>query len=100
MEREPKGSRKIIRRGPAVSKPHRSAGEPVKPAIVGLHDGANGHLIACAGALHQFGVRAPDGSDLRYLGVAHDDFALSNNMLLLIGWMRQRQIGPRHQLAD
>src|SRR5882757_2626223 len=44
--------------------------------------------------------RGPDGSDLRYLGVAHDDFALSNNMLLLMGWMRQRQIGSRHPLAD
>jgi hypothetical protein len=77
-----------------------SAGEPVKPAIVGLHDDANGRLIARAGALHQFGVRGSDGSDLQYLGVAHDDFALSNNMLLLIGWMRQRQIGSRRSLAD
>jgi len=77
-----------------------SAGEPVKPAIVGLHDDANGRLVARAGALHQFGVGGPDGSYLRYIGVAHHDFALSYNMLLLMGWMRQRQIGSRHPLAD
>jgi hypothetical protein len=31
--------------------------------------------------------------------VAHDDLALSNNMLLLMDWMRQGQIGSRHPAA-
>src|SRR5882672_6403093 len=77
-----------------------SAGEPVKPAIVRLHDDADGRLITRAGAPHQFGVRGPNGSDLRYLGMAHDDFALSNSALLLKGWMRQRPIGSRRSWAD
>jgi hypothetical protein len=75
-----------------------SAGKAIKPAIVRLHNNANGALIARAGALHQFGVRGSDGSSLRYLGVAHDDFALSSSALLLMDWMRQRQIGSRHAL--
>ena len=41
-----------------------AAGDPVKPAIVRLHDEANGRLIAPAGAPDQFGLGAPDGSHL------------------------------------
>ena len=42
-----------------------SAGKPVEPAIVRLHDGANGRLVAAAGAPDQFGIAGPDGSNLR-----------------------------------
>ena len=33
-----------------------AAGDPVEPAIVRLHDRANGRLVAATGALDQFGV--------------------------------------------
>src|SRR6266478_5756368 len=56
-----------------------SAGAPVKPAIVRLHDRANGWLIALAGAPDQFGLSAPDGSYWRCLCGAHDDFTRSGN---------------------
>src|SRR5436190_22613162 len=72
-----------------------SAGEPVEPAIVRLHDRADRRLIALAGAPDQFGLSAPDGSYWRCLCGAHDDFARSGNTLLLMGWMRQRQTGSR-----
>ena len=47
-----------------------AAGEPVEPAVVGLHDGADGGLVAGGRTAHQFGVAAA-GAYLRYLGVAH-----------------------------
>src|SRR3979409_1009839 len=72
-----------------------SAGDPVEPAIVRLHDRANGRLVALAGALDQFGLSGPDGRYLRDLCAAHDDLALFDNTLLPRGWMRQRQIGSR-----
>src|SRR5207247_6088636 len=72
-----------------------SAGEPVEPAIVRLHDRADRRLIALAGAPDQFGLSAPDGSYWRCLCGAHDHFARSGNRLLLRGWMRQRQISSR-----
>src|ERR1700730_10545720 len=71
------------------------AGEPVEPAIVRLQDGANRRLVAFAGAPDQFGVGGTDGSNLRRWCGAHDDFARSDDTLLLLGWMRQRQTGSR-----
>src|SRR5260370_32938105 len=74
-----------------------SAGEPVKPAVVRLHDGTNGHLIAVADALDQFGIRGPGGRDfmcsLRWLAVAPAGSARSANTLPLPGWMQQRPPG-------
>ncbi len=49
-----------------------AAGKPVEPAIVGLHDDANGRLVAPAGASDQFGLRDPGGSDLWNFCGAHD----------------------------
>src|SRR3981081_4194028 len=72
-----------------------AAGDPVKPAIVRLHDRANGRLIAISGALDQLGVGSPDGSNLWCLCVAHEDLAPSDRTLPLMGWMRQGQIGSR-----
>ena len=60
-----------------------AAGKPVKPAIIRLHDGANGRLVAGAGARDQFGVAIRDGSNLWGLGVAHDWAARSVDRLLL-----------------
>src|SRR5260221_3480997 len=56
-----------------------AAGEPVKPAIVRLHDRADCRLIALAGAPNQFGLSAPDGSYWRCLCGAHDDFTPSGD---------------------
>ena len=48
-----------------------AAGEPVEPAVVRLHDGANRCLVARQRPPHQFGVGGFDGRDLRYLDLAH-----------------------------
>ena len=42
-----------------------AAGEPVKPAIVRLHDRADRRLVAGAGAADQFGVAGPGGRNWR-----------------------------------
>jgi hypothetical protein len=60
-----------------------AAGKPVKPAIIRLHDDADGRLVAGAGARDQFGVAIRDGSNLWGLGVAHDWAARSVDRLLL-----------------
>ena len=49
-----------------------AAGEPVEPAVVRLHDGANRRLVARQRPPHQLGVAGVDGRDLRYVGLAHD----------------------------
>src|SRR5712671_5973519 len=72
-----------------------SAGEPVEPAIVRLHDRANRRFIAAAGAGDQFDIAAPDGVDLWCVGVGHGDVARSSDAVLLMDWMRQSQIGSR-----
>src|SRR5437899_2712401 len=72
-----------------------SAGEPIEPAIVRLHDRADRRLIALAGAPDQFGLSAPEGSYWWCLCGAHDDFARSDDTLLLMSWMRQMQTGSR-----
>src|ERR1700722_10509855 len=71
-----------------------SAGEPVEPAIVRLHDRTNGLLIAPAGTTDQFGIAGRDMSNLWCL-CAHNGFALSDETVLLMSWMRKRQIGSR-----
>ena len=49
-----------------------AAGQPVEPAVVRLHDGANRRLVAGERPPNQFGIAGFDGRDLRYLGLAHD----------------------------
>ncbi len=52
-----------------------AAGDPVKPAVVRLHDRTNGCLVARAGAPDQFGVGGPGGGQSGMKCPAHDDFA-------------------------
>ena len=49
-----------------------AAGDPVEPAIVRLHDGANGRLVAAAGAPDQVGIDGSDRDNLRGLRRLHD----------------------------
>ena len=49
-----------------------AAGKAIEPAVIRLHDGANGRLVAGQRPPHQFGVAGFDGRYLRYVGLAHD----------------------------
>ena len=49
-----------------------AAGEAIEPAVVSLHDGADGGFVAGQRPPHQFGVAGFGGRDLRYVGLAHD----------------------------
>ena len=57
-----------------------AAGEPVEPAVVRLHDGADRRLVARQRPPHQFGVAGVEGRALRYVCLAHD--GSTNNRVL------------------
>src|SRR3569623_2225820 len=48
-----------------------AARQPVKPAIVGLHDLAQRSLVAAAGALDQLGLRCPGAGGQAGCGPLH-----------------------------
>ena len=49
-----------------------AAGKAIEPAVVRLHDGADGGLVAGQRPPHQLGIAGFDGLYLRYVGLAHD----------------------------
>ena len=49
-----------------------AAGEPVEPAVVRLHDGANRGLVAGQRPADQVGVAGSGGRDMWCLGLTHD----------------------------
>jgi hypothetical protein len=49
-----------------------AAGQPVKPAVIRLHDRTDGRLVALAGARDQFGFGDSEGSNWRGWCGAHD----------------------------
>ncbi len=57
-----------------------AAGQPIKPAVIRLHDHANRGFVAGKRAPHQLGVNIAGRRWLRCSGLAHDD--LTNNRVL------------------
>ena len=62
-----------------------AAGDPVEPAIVRLHDRANGAFLARAGAPDQFGVFRFAGRNPGYLWLGRHDQLGWETLLLNVG---------------
>ncbi len=87
-----------------------AAGEPVEPAVVRLHDGADRGFVAGQRPPHQFGVSSVERRALRYVCLAHD--GSTNNRVLgldaaegkgfpkhfsFVGWVRRSRNPPSLQ---